>query len=110
MQLKVQGIANDPIKKIGIVTLVDVLDDFPQVSASVKLVTLGSQTQAEILTTLKGEIKALLEEAIRGLDRFADICAEVVPQVGAARTLPSRSLDCAPSPADFGRFGDWPSA
>lgn len=73
MQLKVQGIANDPVKKIGIVTLVDVLDDFPQVSASVKLVTLGSQTQAEILTTLKGEIKALLEEAIRGLDRFADI-------------------------------------
>ena len=72
MQLKVQEIANDPVKRIGVVTLVDIMDDFPRVSASVKLVTLGSQTQDEILASLKSEIRALLEEAIRGLDRFAD--------------------------------------
>jgi signal-transduction protein with cAMP-binding, CBS, and nucleotidyltransferase domain len=72
MQLKVQGIENDPVKKIGIVTLIDILDDFPQVSASVKLVTIGSQTQAEILANLKNEIKVLLEEAIKGLDRFTN--------------------------------------
>jgi len=72
MQLKVQGIATDPVKKIGIVTLVDILEELPRVSASVKLVTFGNQTQAEILATLKNEIKVLLEEAIKGLDRFTD--------------------------------------
>jgi len=71
MQLKVQGIANDPIKKVAVMTLVDVLDDLPHISATVMLVTSASQTQTEIHAALKHQMRLLFEEAILGLDRFA---------------------------------------
>jgi hypothetical protein len=72
MQLKVQGISNDPVRKVAVVRFIDVMDDFPQISVTIKLVTLANQTQAEVHAALKRKTKFLFEEAIRGLDRFTE--------------------------------------
>ena len=71
-QLRIQGIANDPIRQIAHVQFSGVLDDLPQIQATIRLVTLESQTQAEIHAALKQQMRTILEEAIRGLDRLSD--------------------------------------
>ena len=73
IQLMIEGIANDPIQKIAVVRFSGVLDDLPKIHATIRLVTRASQTQAEVHTNLKQQMKAILEEAIRGLDRLSDI-------------------------------------
>ena len=69
-QLRIQGIANDPIRQIAHVHFSGVLDDLPQIQATIRLVTLDSQTQGEIHAALKKQMRTILEEAIRGLDRL----------------------------------------
>jgi hypothetical protein len=71
MALKVQGIANDPLKRLAIVTFSDVLDDFPQIQATIKFATAPHHTEAEILLAIKANIRVVLEEAIERLEHFS---------------------------------------
>jgi hypothetical protein len=72
MQLKVQGIANDPVRRMATIMFVDILDDLPQISATIRSITNADQTQAEVHAVLKHQIRELFEEAIRGMERFSD--------------------------------------
>jgi hypothetical protein len=70
MTLKIQAITNDPLRKIALITLTDVLEDHPQISATMKLTSLESQTLSEVHDAVKAQAKALFAEAIERLNRF----------------------------------------
>ena len=73
MTLAVQGIMHDSFKKVAVITFTDVLDDGSQISATMRLTTLGSQTRDQIHSAIKAHAKALLIEAIQRLDQFKDL-------------------------------------
>ena len=72
-EIMIEGIANDPIQKIAVVRFSGILDDLPKIHATIRLVTQADQTQAEVHSNLKQQMRAILEEAIRGLDRLSEI-------------------------------------
>ncbi len=72
MDLAVQSISTDPIRKIATVTLSSVLDALPQVTVTVKHVIAAEQTQAEIQAALRHEVRDLLQNAIHSIERFED--------------------------------------
>ena len=70
MDLAIQSISTDPIRKIATVTLSSILDDLPQVTVTVKHWISAEQTQAEIQTALKHEVRELFRSAIHAIERF----------------------------------------
>ena len=53
--------------------LSDVLDDQPQISATMTLIATEKQTLAEIHAAIRTQAKQLFEEAIARLDRYHDL-------------------------------------
>jgi hypothetical protein len=68
MPLKVRGITNDSVARVAVITFSDVLDERPQISATIDMVTAETQTQAEVNMLVKARIRALLAEALRLCD------------------------------------------
>lgn len=65
MALKIRNISHDAIAKVAVITFVDALDDMPQLTATFKLSTADTETEAELKTVITARAKELLSEALR---------------------------------------------
>jgi hypothetical protein len=59
-----------PLPKIAVVTFTGVLDDYPQIVATMRYTTVAERTKAEILADIRSHAKTALEEALDRLGHF----------------------------------------